>query len=641
VTTIAIDGMNEEEFRRSIESRMRHGLAGKAANQLRALLAPFAGPDKLLPERFLTVTADDLQFNGWDELVESLRRHDRPGRPVTALSIAFGWPGEDVPQPDADGRLSPLIETGYYTDDAFPFSQSAREDLLDGYSFHGCTWTGDCEATDTVLWLSGIDDLHGALALLEARLLASDEPDEDGIRAGSLGACLLSVLLFQAVEARIARDGMPRPLCIMAGSSGVYPYFDAPVAGFPEEARKASEGEDDEVVVDAGVPIPRYSSLLVTGIPRARKRAVLVLEETADEEASRISRLRGLAHGETIAEPAQPEARPEAAAPPSVSETAIVPAPASPLLVKKPSGQSWDFREMLSPYEPEEGLAGAGPLEPDDDWDMVEPLEPERDRGGDPPFEPQPEWVGNAPIQPDWVDPAPLTPAQDWGSPESLEPAQDWGGDAPLDPEPGADEPLELEQDWREAASFDPVQDTAPVPSASDDEAPVSPGFSLFETLRLERPPSLFPLPAFHTVEETEGEPEPAMPAAETSVEEPAAASVTAEPAEETEPLLLELEELEEAAAPAPLELEEEPAAQAEPDPSFAFEAAEVPEAPIAAQPALPAWPLDPAWLHEAETRILAKAPYSASPRSKRVSVERPAAKGLWARISDWWYGRS
>jgi hypothetical protein len=124
-------------------------------------------------------------------------------------------------------------------------------------------------------------------------------------------------------------------------------------------------------------------------------------------------------------------------------------------------------------------------------------------------------------------------------------------------------------------------------------------------------------------------------------VEEPAAASVTAEPAEETEPLLLELEELEEAAAPAPLELEEEPAAQAEPDPSFAFEAAEVPEAPIAAQPALPAWPLDPAWLHEAETRILAKAPYSASPRSKPVSVERPAAKGLWARISDWWYGRS
>lgn len=309
MSTIVLDGLNEEDFRRSIENRLREGRPGAAIERLRPLLAPYAKQGGLLPERFLEVEAADLVLSGWDALDEAVSLNDKPGRPVTAISIAFGWPGEEAPEPDAEGRLRPHVETSYYSDNAYPFSQSGREDLLEGYSFYGCTWSGDCEATDTVLSLEGIDDLHGALARLEAQLLASDEPDEDGIRAGSLGACLLSVLLVQAVAEQITRSGLPRPLCVMAGSSGMYPYFDAPVAGMPEEARKAAAALEEEepeeekqeyAAVEPGrsAPAPRYSSLLMTGIPRAKKRAVLVLNESDDELADRIAKLRNLNHSD-------------------------------------------------------------------------------------------------------------------------------------------------------------------------------------------------------------------------------------------------------------------------------------------------------------------------------------------------------
>ena len=346
-----IDGLSEEDFRRSIQNRLREGKAGSAIARLRVLLAPFAQDGGILPERFLTVGPADLILTGWDHLGEAIVRHDRPGRPVNAVSIAFGWPGDDIPEPDEQGYLRPCIETSYYNDDAFPFSQSRRDDLLDGYSFDGCTWSGDPEATDNAIGVDGIDDLNGALAELEAHLLASEEPDEVGLRAGSLGACLLSALLVQAVTERIERDGLPRSLCVTAGSSGVYPYFDAPLTGMSEEALTAASADEDVVMSAHEVPVPRYSSLLLTGIPRAKKRAVLVLEETEDELAKRLTELRGLHHADREAEQIELQA------------VASIPAPEEPepeppaaggelLLAKKPVKHSADFRDMLGPRAP-------------------------------------------------------------------------------------------------------------------------------------------------------------------------------------------------------------------------------------------------------------------------------------------------
>lgn len=457
MTTIAIDGLSEEEFRRSIESGLRRGRASESVAKLRELIAPFAGPGRVLPERFLTIEASDLALKGWEDLGDRIRRYDRPGRLVSAISIAFGWPGEEVPKPDAEGRLSPLVEIGYYNDDAFPFSRSGREDLLDGYSLHGCTWGDDCVGSDTALVLEGISDLHGALAILEARLLACAEPDPDEICAGSLGACLLSALLYQAVSDKVAQAGLPRPLCVMAGSNGVYPYFDAPVAGMPVEVLKAAQAEDDDPsALDTGVPGPRYSSLLVTGIRRAPKRAVLVLQESEEEMAVRIANLRGLAHGQHDTTPPAPPAPPEPA-----SEEGITASPISPLMTKKAAGQGWDFRDMLSsrdgPAPPEsEGLADWG------EWDEPDPEPAEPDSAGPAGFEPEPEEAGVA------FDP-PAPPA----SPEPAAPVE-------LVPEPGfslvddnvqqrlqallADSLAAAEQEGRIEASVPPPAEGAPCP---------------------------------------------------------------------------------------------------------------------------------------------------------------------------------
>lgn len=459
MNTISIDGLNEDEFRRAIEGRLRGGRPGEAIERLRRLLAPFAGEAGILPPRFLTVSADELAITGWDGLGAAIQRHDRSGRPVTALGIAFGWPGEEVPVPDSRGHLRPMVEVGYYSDDAFPFSQSGRDDLLDGYSYHGCTWASDCEASDNALGLDGIDDLNGALALLEARLLDSEEPDEDEIRAGSLGACLLSALLFQAVDEQIKRTGLPRPLCVMAGSNGVYPYFDAPVVGISEDVRRKAEAADEEETVTLGAPPPRYSSLLVTGIARAPKRAALVLEETEAETAVRISRLRGLAHGETEAAPPRRE---------EPAEPVILPAAAvagSPLMTKKAPGQSWDFRDMLSspppgasafqdePDEPEE------PSEPNDPYNFDEPEEPDQPDEEQPPvsFE-----IG-APDLPPEPDPAQdLVPRPQFALFESF--LQPQAIPASLQPEPEPEFEPELEPAAQEPAPLELEPEVEPLP---------------------------------------------------------------------------------------------------------------------------------------------------------------------------------
>lgn len=373
MASLVIDRLNEEDFRRSIENRLRERQASAAIERLRRLLVPYAGPGGILPERFLTVGTADLVLSGWDALDLSIRRHDREGSPITAISIAFGWPGEEPRPRDAAGHLPPYVETRYFNDAAFPFSESTRDDLLDGYSSFGCSWGDDAEAVDTVLAVEGIDDLHAALADLEEQLLATDNPDEHGMRAGSLGSCLLSVLLFQAVNEQIDKHGLPRPLCVMAGSSGVYPYFDAPVVGMPEQARKqvADWFEDAKPAAAAapprpeeihqGAPAARYSSLLVAGIPRAKKRAVLVLDESPEEAADRVAALRS--NGEGPAAELEPGG---AAIDPAEPAMPDLPA-ASPLMVKKPHGHLFQDLPLSAPEtvrapEPEPDLPGPAPL---------------------------------------------------------------------------------------------------------------------------------------------------------------------------------------------------------------------------------------------------------------------------------------
>ena len=88
----------------------------------------------------------------------------------------------------------------------------------------------------------------------------------------------------------------------------------------------------------------------MTSIPKARKRAVLVLDHGEDEMADRLARLRNLTHPDGEDGAPRHDSLP---AEPAHDMPDMLPAVASdsPLLARKVAKKSPDFRDMLGPRE--------------------------------------------------------------------------------------------------------------------------------------------------------------------------------------------------------------------------------------------------------------------------------------------------
>jgi hypothetical protein len=279
------------------------------------------------------------------------------------LRIAVTEPDPEAPPPgpDASGRLTPLIETSYFSDDSFPFSDADRNDLLDGYSMDDSAWQGDFEGSDSAVKVEGIEDLFGSVAAIEARVMQSEDPDGDEIRAGSIGACFLAVLVHQAVRETVRKEGLPRALCVMAGNDGVYPFFDAPVLArdeYPEDGATmtmpltlspaspdAEDSEPDEVR-EGPYDFSRLSSVTTR---KVRKMPVIMLDaaeadlathqfdagtaqQLAEIEATDAALLVAPAYSETAWSPEEPHISPHEDEPPvAVEAVAADPAFGAPL----------------------------------------------------------------------------------------------------------------------------------------------------------------------------------------------------------------------------------------------------------------------------------------------------------------------
>jgi hypothetical protein len=226
---IIIDGMEEHAFRRSIEIMLRDGRADEAVERLKALLPECAGEGKILPARLLELSPEHINLGGWDRLAAKVEEYSRPTIPITAVGIGIGDPADSGLEPDAVGNLRPPLATSYYSDATFPFSETDRADLLEGYSSFGCEWQGDHDRIDDTLSIEGIDDLYGAIARLENEVATSERPDPELIRAGAIGACYLGVMVWKAARRAVIEQGLPRPMAILLVNSDAYPFFDAPV----------------------------------------------------------------------------------------------------------------------------------------------------------------------------------------------------------------------------------------------------------------------------------------------------------------------------------------------------------------------------------------------------------------------------
>ena len=282
---IVIDGLAEDDFRRSIETMLRRGKTDDAAARLKVLLPLHCGPGRLLPERFLSVSPADIEIRGWDDLGARLARHDRPGQPITAISIQTFVSDEESGD---HGAFLPRLATSYFNDAAFPFSEADRDDLLEGYTVYGCQWDGDFEDHDEMLSLVGIEDLHRAVAELEADLMSTDAPSPYAIEAGAVGACYLGVLLQQAIGDAVRTRGLPRTLSVFAGNSGIYPFFDAPVVAAAEVASDAEPspvGFDDEREEPAS-EMASLESLMGLSAKRPAKRPVIVFDAAEEPPAA-------------------------------------------------------------------------------------------------------------------------------------------------------------------------------------------------------------------------------------------------------------------------------------------------------------------------------------------------------------------
>lgn len=472
--TITIDGMDEHDFRHSIEDMLRHDDVDDAINRLRALLTPYAGEGGILPARFLTVTTDQIALSGWSGLGARLGAFDRPGHPISAIGIAMADPIEAGRRPDDAGRLAPCIETCYLSDSGYPFSEATRDDLLDGYSREGFEYQGDFEGIDTDLAIDGIDDLYGAIAQLETRLLRSDNPHPDEIRAGSLGACFLAALIHQAVRDTIRRQGLPRPLCVMTGCDGVYPFFDAPVTGSIEDTDVAKPawqeewGDEDEAEGPLELTPGEASLLNLISRKEKTKKPVLVVNREDMRKAERFNEAAA-AHQMRGGHLATPDDH--SIHEPAEWETASLHALPDALPSEPDEADSFDLHDeeggefaSLVPELTEPELTGpelTGPelpgsdlpspefssLEPAPELDFDPASESEHDAGHDENPAPLPEPAAMS----DAVPPAPAAETVASSEPDRAEPdeAIAWPADdaepAPTDeldmPEPDADEP--------------------------------------------------------------------------------------------------------------------------------------------------------------------------------------------------------
>ena len=200
-------------YRQTISRLIREDRFAEAEANLLAALERI--PSDLSAKcRALSVTA--ITMTGWDEVDRMIATPvGKAGKLCTAVQI-------DMSNHVNSSDGSPGIEVSLYSDSAFPFSTSSKEQLLAHNEAYCPPWTGDFEEIGSPLELTGLGLLNQEL---ERQLVRQPQTTEG--KACFVIAELFRTMRFkQAVQRDLGARTWGRLIPVLVGSNETGPFLE-------------------------------------------------------------------------------------------------------------------------------------------------------------------------------------------------------------------------------------------------------------------------------------------------------------------------------------------------------------------------------------------------------------------------------
>lgn len=241
---------NEDElfaFLGDVEALLRRGQPDVAAGLLESQLGDLADEGSELARLCLKVPVSAIRLVGWEQLGERMAKLDRPGKPITAVSIDISAPFEMPVLSEKHGNFyEPDLDTVFYTDSLYKFTSSGRQTMMDAYTPKGPPWAGHFENVDNTISVRGLGGIYGEVLLGQKACRADDHNDAMEQDVTALASAFIAVRLHQAIKSTAEGRGMPRPFTLIVGNNESFPYFDAAViTRFEYEEMLDADGEED------------------------------------------------------------------------------------------------------------------------------------------------------------------------------------------------------------------------------------------------------------------------------------------------------------------------------------------------------------------------------------------------------------
>ncbi|HEY0597190.1 hypothetical protein [Sphingopyxis sp.] len=240
------------EFGLRFAQMIQHGEHLAADALLRDLLQKLPAE---LSALCLSLPADAVQVKGWEQLALRTAAAATQAGGVTAIGVDLTSQPVEL---DANGCRVPQLETNYYTDEAFAFSRSSRDKILEQCGPDGSPWQGRFADIDRTLTICGLDALNEKILRGEARAAANGRDADQADYAVILLAEWFRHLRFhQAALRGLEGYGTIGAIPLLVGTNDVGPRLEA--VYYPHKAANIVLPEPSTIDADAALKAEAYA----------------------------------------------------------------------------------------------------------------------------------------------------------------------------------------------------------------------------------------------------------------------------------------------------------------------------------------------------------------------------------------------